>query len=194
MSDSMEVLVDVEATIDEAAFLERAVLNRFRDMDIIAGEANNDCVLGGEGYRPGSAVPRLYVLAERESPFWTLRICGVEPHVGRHFNLRALGPVFEHFKCPSCDAELRNDSFKYAVVDALDAWSDQSSAGEVRCPICAVEHAVTDWHCKPPLGFGNLSFTFWNWPPLDSSSWKVNLARIVEKTTRHRVVSTHGHM
>jgi hypothetical protein len=156
---------------------------------------NSDCVLGGEGYRPGHAVQSLYTLAEREGRFWSLKTCGVEPEIGRHFNFWALGPVFHHFTCPTCGAELReDDSFKDAVGDALNAWAAQSGSDTVACPMCAGEHPITEWPCKPPLGFGNLSFTFWNWPPLDSSSWKVDIPAIVEAVTSHRIVRTYGHI
>jgi hypothetical protein len=44
------------------------------------------------------------------------------------------------------------------------------------------------------LGFGNLSFTFWNWPPLDKPSWKIDIPARVKEVTKHKLVSTYGHI
>ena len=54
------------------------------------------------------------------------------------------------------------------------------------------KHSVTEWRFKPPLGFGNLSFRFWNWPPLDSPSWRIDIPALVRDVTGHRIVSTWG--
>lgn len=42
MSDSFEMLVDVEATPRQAKGVARAVLGRFRELGLIRGEANPD--------------------------------------------------------------------------------------------------------------------------------------------------------
>ena len=62
------------------------------------------------------------------------------------------------------------------------------------CARAAARRSITEWECQPPLGFGNLSIRFWNWPPLDSSSWKINIPGTVEDVTCHKIVMTHGHL
>src|SRR6516225_10161939 len=123
MSDSYQMLVDVEATPSHAEEIARTVLDHFRKIGLIAGEENSDCVLGGTGYRPGPAVPDLYELGNREYPFWELVNCGVEPHVGRGFNRCAIGPSCEGFVCPTCKAEIEPfaSSFDDAIGQAISA-------------------------------------------------------------------------
>src|SRR5438552_2820058 len=102
MSDNFEMLVDVDATPSQADGVARAVLDRFRNLGLISGDANADCVLGGTGYRPGNAVAELYKRRKTECRFWELVNCGVEPHAGRGFNELALGPSCEGFVCRAC--------------------------------------------------------------------------------------------
>jgi hypothetical protein len=42
------------------------------------------------------------------------------------------------------------------------------------------------------LGFGNLSFTFSDWPQLDSPGWRIDIRELVKEITDHRVVYTYG--
>jgi hypothetical protein len=194
MSDHFEMLVDVEATLHQADGVARAVLERFRKLGLITGKANSDCVLGGTGYRPGPAVADLYKLRKRECRFWELVTCGVEPHVGRAFNEWALGPSCEGFKCPACGAEIEpfGDAFGHAISKAIGKWMGESGPAVVSCPACLRKLPITDWQCKPPFGFGNVSFRFWNWPPFDSSSWGIDIAGVVREVSGHTIVKTHG--
>jgi hypothetical protein len=196
MSDSFEMLVDIDATAQEAEPLASAVVDRLRNLGLISGSLNSDCVLGKMEYRPGPAVPDSYVLEPREGRFWELHTCGVEPKIGRGFNMWALGPVCGGLTCPSCrfhvqpfDAELGD-----VVGAAINEWLEQTGPALVRCPRCHQQLSIAEWECKPPLGFGNLSFKFWNWPPLDSSSWKIDIAAIVRDCTGHTIVRTYGHI
>ena len=104
MSDHFMMLVDVDATSSQAGGVARAVLDRFRNLGLITGDANPDCVLGGTGYRPGHAVAELYKCGEHETPFWKYRTCGVEPRVGRDFNGWALNLSDDGLICPACGA------------------------------------------------------------------------------------------
>jgi hypothetical protein len=196
MSDNFQMLVDPDATLEEANQLRDAVLNRFREMRLITGTATGECVLGGKGYRLGPAVPKLYILKRNECAFWELTASGVEPKVGRHFNIWAVGPDFQGLTCPKCDGQFEalDDAFKDVFGQALGDWYHQSGPALFPCPRCGKTPSVTEWHCKPPLGFGNLSFTFWNWPPLDSRAWKIDIMALVEEITGHKLVSTHGHI
>lgn len=196
MSDNFQMLVDVDATPGEADGVARSVLRLFRQLGLITGEANPDCVLGGTGYRPGPAVADAYILRRRDLRFWELRTSGVEPKVGRSFNDWALGPSCEGFTCPACAAVIEpfGDPFMDAIFKAVGEWTDESGPALVPCPECRKERPITEWQCKPPFGFGNVSFRFWNWPPLDSPSWKVDIAGIVWEATGHTLVITHGHL
>ena len=196
VSDNFEMLVDADVTIEEAKDVARAVLAQYRKHGLIPGKANRECVLGGKGYRPGPSIPRLYKRQPREGRFWQLLTCGIEPHVGRGFNDLALGPVREGFSCPACRAEIEpfEGAFGDELARAIAEWLDQSGPALVRCPKCEERSLITQWQCKPPLGFGNLSFRFWNWPPLASSSWKIDIVALTREASRHTIVSTHGHL
>jgi hypothetical protein len=196
MSDNFEMLVDADATLEEAESVSRSVLNRFRELAWISGQASADCVLGGSGYRPSPAIADAYRLQPRQHPFWTLATCGVEPQVGRGFNEWALGPVCEGFTCPSCAAEFDpfDDAFEDGTGTAIGEWIGQSGPALLRCPGCAKSQPITEWQCEPPLGFGNLSFRFWNWPSFDSPFWKIDIIDVVREVTGHAIVRTYGHI
>jgi hypothetical protein len=196
MSDSFQMVVDVEATLSQAGEVAQAVLRQFREQDLIQGEANPDCVLGDTGFRPGPTVSKLYRLGKGELRFWELKTCGVEPTVGRGFNEWALGPSCEGFTCPACGAGIDPfaEVFVGAIGRAVGEWMDESGPPLVSCPECRKKQPIIEWQCKPPLGFGNVSYRFWNWPPLDSPSWRIDIAAIVGEISGHRIVKTHGHI
>ncbi len=190
------MLVDVDTGPSQADGVASAVLARLRNVGLITGEANPDCVPGGTGYRPGPAVVDLYTLGKCESRFWELITCGVEPHVGRSFNEWALGPSCEGFVCPACEAGVApsDGTFSDAIGKAIGEWTDESGPALVSCPKCGKKRPVVEWRCTPPIGFGNVSFRFWNWPPLDSPSWKIDIIGMVRDICGHRVVLTRGHI
>src|SRR5258708_35096993 len=121
MSTWFVMLVYADVTVDDAEPLKERVLALFREKGLIAGDAKEDCVMGGVGYSPGPACRDLYGLAEHEDGFWTLRICGVEPRVGRDFNYWALGPSCEGSICPACGAEFGPDDRELTriLIDAI---------------------------------------------------------------------------
>jgi hypothetical protein len=65
MSENFEMLVDVVATADEARIVSVAVLDRFRELRLIAGESTGDCVLGGGGLQAGTSRPRIVQTARK---------------------------------------------------------------------------------------------------------------------------------
>ena len=196
MSDSFQMLVDADVTVDGARATSRAVFAEFRKRGMITGKANADCVLGGKGYQPGPSIPRLYPCRKSEGRFWELETCGVEVKVGRGFNVEALGEACERLACPCCGSEIPpfDDDFDSAMSVAVREWLDGSGRGLVRCPQCSKKSAVTKWQCTPPLGFGNLSSRFWNWPPFDVPAWKIEIPDLVQEITGHTIVVTYGHV
>ena len=194
MSDSFEMLVDVDVKVEKAEELSRSVLDHFRRLGLITGDASSDCVLGGTGYRPGPVIPSSYKCEAHECRFWELITCGVEPEVGRGLNGWALGSVSEGFFCCACgrQPERPRDAFVRAIWDAVDQWKEESGPALLQCPLCGEKSSITQWRSQPPLGFGNLSFRFWNWPPLDSPSWTIDIPALVREITGHRIESTWG--
>jgi hypothetical protein len=194
MSQGFQMLVDQDVKAGEASDLLARVLHRYREERLIMGEANAACVLGGEGYRPGPAIRKVYKLKESEIPFWELNTCGIEPQVGRQFNYWAYGPSCEGFSCPLCEAEYApgDERVSDRLSDAVSQWAQESGPSVVRCAVCDREVPLTEWLWRPPLGFGNLSIRFWNWPSFRSPGWRINFQEITEGATGHKLIYTYG--
>jgi len=194
MSDSFERVVDIEVSADDAPALCQEVVDRLRALGIITGRLTKECVLGGTGYLPGESIANFYEREKRESAFWELHTCGVEPTVGWHFNVWALGEAFDSFVCPVCQAEIgpQVEEFHDALGEKITECLEKTGNALVACPHCQTKSQLTKWGCRPPLGFGNLSFSFWNWPPFDSPAWKIDIAAILREVTGHEVVMTYG--
>ncbi len=196
MSDNFQMLVDVGVSLDEASALSDAIVAELRNHGLISGELTADCVLGGVGYRPGPSLANLYKPRPREGRFWELITSGVEPQVGRSFNHWALGPSCEGFTCPKCAASIEAFAppFSDAMGDAIDDWLKGTDAAQLACPHCNQTTRLTEWESKPALGFGNLSFRFWNWPRFDVPAWKIDVPALVRRIAGHTVTSTYGHL
>ena len=188
------MLVDADVSLADANALSDSVVAEFRNRGLISGELTDTCVLGGAGFRPGPSLADLYEAARPEYRFWELVTSGVEPTVERSFNYWALGESCEGFTCPVCAAAIQSldDPFRDAMTDAIGEWLNESGSAQLVCPHCSHATQVTEWHAKPPLGFGNLSFRFWNWAPFDMPGWKIDIRTLVRKTTGHTIISTYG--
>jgi hypothetical protein len=196
MSDNFQMLVDAEVTLGQADMVKQRVLAVLHLHELIVREADMECALGSLGYRPGPAVHQLYELAENELPFWDQITCGVELRVGRDFNHWAYGTSCEGYSCPLCSHEFEPEDEDLAEVlsEAIGEWVDQSGPALVPCPSCTKQVPVSQWRCTPPLGFGNLSVVFWNWPPLDSPFWRIDILELIRQATLHPLIRTHGHL
>jgi hypothetical protein len=79
--------------------------------------------------------------------------------------------------CPKCKG-LAPDRWS----DAITEWYKEEGAALLECDECGEVHSVTDWVFSPAWGFGNLGFTFWNWPSLKKSFVDEFVARIGHRT------------
>jgi hypothetical protein len=86
--------------------------------------------------------------------------------------------------CPACQATAENIE---GWGDAAQEWYDSNGPGILTCPRCGNVEPVTEWGYDPPYGFGNLGFTFWNWPPL-----KPSFVAEVSQRLGHRTVLVVG--
>jgi hypothetical protein len=199
LSDHFDMLVVSDVTVADAEQVSRRVIAGFLEQGLIAGHATPDCTLGKAGYRPGPAVTRLEVYKPEsgDDQFWNLLTCGLEPRIGRGFNDLALGSVCEGMGCPTCGAVFEpgaHDEFYKALIRAIDQWFADAADIDVRCPVCRHDTPVTGWQSTPPLGFGNLSFRFWNWTPLKSLCWKVDIIALARQISGHAIIHTYGHL
>lgn len=160
MGDWFQSIVDPEATEAEAPALADRVLRWLVDEQIVASE-RTDCVLSNRGgYAPGPA----YVKAtgSPDAHVLQLRANGLEV-VSSHTVFHNGGLGFE-IVCAACGG--RFDPPQGLWADAVSEWYDRAGQGMLACPGCSVSRPISEWQHDPPLGFGNLGLTFWNWSEL----------------------------
>lgn len=182
MSDFYHAIVDVEAKPDEAQPLAQEVVRRLVAEGIIQRDIDPEATLGGPGYRPGDRITELYELPPRHSPFWTLVTNGMQVCAERWVNQFGF-TLLEALVCPRCGASYSwDDSVGKRFMDAVGEFYDGSDEPQVSCPACGLDSSAPLWHTKPHMGFAHLAFMFYNWPRFDSSSWKVDIPRLIGKT------------
>lgn len=183
---------DVEP--DDAESLAAAVISRLQSDGIIDTEIDTESVLGGEGgYRPGPSIPSLYRREENEVKFWTIRTNGVEVCARRWVNVFGCS-MLEGFTCPACSTRFPpgDDLIAHPFYDAIGRYLAGRDDLDVLCPSCNTSHRAPDWKTKPHLGFTNLAFQFWNWPPLENSWWSVDIPGLIAAIVGHNVLVTCG--
>lgn len=176
MSTLYHAIVDCDAGAEEALALGRELLAWLAGEGIIEAGVE-DCVLGDEGgHRPG---PRhAAALADpAESWFLELRTNGVQAQVGRRASCSSTG-AFRCAVCPACRGELPQDE---VWSDAAMDWHE-GGAGMLRCTHCGQAAPITQWDHVDPMGFGELTFTFWNWPTLSEDFLAAFKARLGHRT------------
>ena len=196
MSDWYEAVTVQNVVADQAASLAQSVVVSLAGEGIIESTLDPESVLGGDGgYRPGPRIVEVYKRHNTEHEFWKLMTNGMEPCIGRWVNTLGL-TCFDGFMCGECgqqfapDDDLVADPFAVAIGNFMDGEDDPA----VACPACAVTSSVRNWQTSPHFGFANLAFQFWNWPPLGSESWKVDIPAIIRATTAHEVILTYGRL
>ena len=159
MGDWFQTIVDPEATEAEAPALADRVLHWLIDEQIVVGE-RTDCILGDGGYAPGPAYEKAtgshdkYLLATRTNGLEV-----VSTHTVFHN-----GGLGVDIVCWSCGGRFEPPNGLWG--DAVGQWYQRNGPGMLACPGCGASRRITEWQHDPPLGFGNVGFTFWNWPKL----------------------------
>lgn len=125
--------------------------------EIVLAETR-DCVLAPD---PGHPPGRQYMKAigEADTHLLGLRSNGLEVIVKR--NVFFGGPGKLELICSACDSRFEAPD---RWAEAVGEWSKQIGPGQLACPVCGQSRSVADWRHDPPWGFGELGFTFWNWP------------------------------
>jgi len=160
VGDYLQTLVAPQVAETEARSKAEDLRSWLVSEGIVARELT-DCVLGGSGvgHPPGE---RFSVAAGVSDPLLErLATNGVDIEVGR---IVALDPQGENrWQCGSC-GEWQSDADP--LMDNISAWYDGDDAAAVTCPVCANESPLAGVVTDPPMAFGGLAVTFWNWPPL----------------------------
>ncbi len=181
MGDWFQSIVDTEATEIEAPSLADRVLRWLIDEQIVASELT-DCVLSEPGgYGPGPA----YVKATGVPDDLTLRLRTNGMEVVSTRTVFHNGGIGFKLVCSACGS--RTEPKRGWWADAAGEWYARAGPGMLKCPACQVSKPVTEWQHDPQLGYGNLGFTFWNWPKLTDDS-----VASVGKLLGHRVLHMGG--
>lgn len=184
MGDSFQTLVDPVATLDDAAALAERVIADLVEAGFISPETSN-CTLGEDGYPPAVAMARH--LKNGDDRVLTLRTNGLEVTTGRSVHLSAF---VDSIRCPLCGGAAP-DLNRLPWLETIGEWYEGGS-GLLTCPACQQEAQVTDWRFQPTCGFGNLSFTFWNWPPFTADHWLKTPLEVIEATLGRPCVLVGG--
>ena len=122
---------------------------------------------GATGYAPG---PHCALALADPDPraaerLHRLPVNGVLVRSGRMvYHGAALGSA----QCPHCARPLSIPGDP-RWFDAVEQWlliGEDADEGLLFCTGCTRFAPVTSWPCEPPVGFGCLGLSFWNWPPL----------------------------
>ena len=196
MSDTYEAVAVLGVESEKSAALSEVVVSRLVAEGIVHSSLDPEAVLGGDGgYRPGTNIPALYQRSGSEGTFWSLLTNGMEVCVGPWVNQLAF-MWFDGFTCPACSAHFPRDYDEVAdpFAKAIGSFLDNKHDLDVTCPSCKKTNAVPDWKTDPHFGYTNLAFQFWNWPPLDTDSWAVDIPRLIASASGHDVLLTCGRL
>lgn len=197
MGDAFEVVVDVEASLDEAPGLASTVLAWLTAEGIIDAVPTDGDVWGAGCYRPGRG--HLFAAAHPDHPY---AVGLLESGLGR-LKVVIGRKVFVPIQgepgpavCPLCghavtviDPETGMATREWELFsDALGDWYEGGS-GTVACPNCGSPVGINEWRWQGdwPIAVGHLGFEFWNWPILNAG-----LVSEIGLRLGHRVVVTRG--
>src|SRR5262249_19093928 len=151
-----ETVVDSIVGSDDAPLLAKSVVADLASRGVIRS-VPTDCALGAPGYPPGDRVSDYLIVRDRT--LMTLRTNGVAVSAERAVHV----PVgLEAVVCPGCGARDR-DFDRLGWQDKISQWYE-GGLGLLSCRTCSREASIAVWPHEPTCGFGNLAFTFWNWP------------------------------
>ncbi len=176
-AEHFQTLVDREVAVDDAELHVRRVLRLMIDREII--EPSQDRCLPDPdawGHRPGPNAAS--VVKSGDDAVCRLQVNGVSVTIGRTIFDSGRGQLTP--RCPDCRTASEPG---LPWLDALDEWFTRSGSGSLACDSCRGRNPVDLWIYEPPWAFGNLGFTFWNWPPL-KVDFVLELSKLLGHKTR----------
>lgn len=159
MSDNVEWVVDLDASLDEAQVLAAKVKDWLLAQGIISNRAcAGPSYRGGELLLPGPNAAAWSVAGDAEFP--SMHGFGI---VTERTVFHTGDNGIQGLRCPRCVQQ--HDPDDLAWSDAVGAWFDEEGSDALQCPACGCESSIVDWRFLDlDWGFGNLAFGFWNWP------------------------------
>jgi hypothetical protein len=176
MGTWFQTLADIDATIEEAPLAAAEIRDWLIEQKVIDPTPRH-CVLDKNrvGYAPLNYERVVDKPAGSDSDVRQLAVNGFEIEIGRKvFHTGQSGVTIT---CPACGAQCSDN-----WAEAISEWLEAKSAGLLKCANCENESSITTWTFVPAWGFGNLGFTFWNWPPLKSSFLDEVRGRLAHRT------------
>jgi hypothetical protein len=183
MGDCHTTIVDREVSTSDAPKLGATIREWLIAEGVIQADPS-DCVLGGDGYRPGSVLG--LAIEPGDVDRYALRRLltnGLEIITERALFIGWM----EALICTRCNQTIDYSEFEPVISTAIQNWFSSGVGDRVDCPRCGMGVPLTEWRFDPPVGFGNLGFKFWNWPPL-----KTSFIAEVARRLGHRVVVVVG--
>ena len=154
MTTSIQYVVDVEASLDEAPALAERVAENLINRGIVLRTPQVHSYLGqGARYAVG---PNAGSVATYNQGF----PCGFDIKIGRQFSWTGeLGVNAIH--CPFCDASHAPSDMDFP--EALVEWCERVGPGLLHCSVCKSPASIANWRFEPTCGFGNLTLEFSEW-------------------------------
>jgi hypothetical protein len=165
MGDWFQIVVDEGVSFADAEQLSREILRWLTERGIVQA-IPVQCVLGRDelGYPPGPNCGEAVEGLWHEHQLLDLRVNGLQVDIGRRVYHPMQGEI--SLFCPGCGIQSEfHDDWQSALLE----WLKSKGDGILRCSKCEHTGSVTEWIYDPPWGFGELGFTFWNWPVLRQS-------------------------
>ncbi len=188
----IEKKVDRDASDEEIESLERVVIDWLAEARIVERK-RSACLLGMDAM--GHAPAPQFMIATGEAAdsgavnmnykgFMTMKVNGLEIIKGRRVSVDPSGSL-DCAICTKCRAENPLDE---QWSQAGNDWAAGGS-GRLACTICGNTQSVAEWDYRDPMGWGTLTFVFWNWPGLGQDFVKEFSRRL-----GHRVLVVFSHL
>lgn len=184
MSDWFETVVDPLVDTTDAPCVADRVVGELVAAGLLKS-VRTDCALGGLGYPPAPGI--LGYLKAPDELLLQLRVNGLAVTAKRCAHLNV---AVERIVCPLCGTAT-DDLSRLSWQEAVGEWYD-GGEGAILCPACLQRTPVAVWVHDPICGFGNLAFTFWNWPPFDAAYWTKTPFQFIEAVVGHGCILVSG--
>jgi hypothetical protein len=183
MSDWLQFVVDEHVCARDASRRSTQLRKKLVSEGWIVSAADEECALGARGHRPGPEVRSRYTRASGEGDFTELVTNGVAIETGPFTNLAA-GPFETHLlSCPKCGRAVDQDP----LMECVGQWMSGETESALTCEGCGQSTHLRSLRStdkrEPPVVCGNLTLTFYNWPPLDRPGWKTSIIDVIAETT-----------
>jgi hypothetical protein len=154
MSTSIDYVVDVEATLDEAPELSHKVVDELcRREVILPTPQRHEYLRGGPRYATG---PKVRTVADYNECF----PCGMDVVIGRTvYDAGENG--LNAISCPQCGHSCNLESEGW--WSAIGEWANKQGVGNLLCTSCQTSTPIVSWQFDPVWGFGELAFQFSEW-------------------------------